>query len=143
MFKPAPCEPSFCTNSDGKSAGFTLIEALVSLAVAGVVLAAIGTLVAGNLRGYSRIEQHIMLVETLRAVETGLPDRDRLGGEELTGEMHGQAWAVNSSVFPAEGLNPRAARIWAPVTVAVTVQSPGGGVFQINTIRLVKRAGGP
>jgi len=48
-----------------RSAGFTLIEILVALAVAALALAAIGSLMAGNIRGSGRIEQHIVLVETL------------------------------------------------------------------------------
>ncbi|MGH6857627.1 MAG: prepilin-type N-terminal cleavage/methylation domain-containing protein, partial [Methylocella sp.] len=38
------------------SAGFTLLEALVALAVAAVSLAATGLLMAGNIRGSGRIE---------------------------------------------------------------------------------------
>ena len=71
MFQAMPFErPAEDRNA---SAGFTLIEALVALAVAAVCLTAIGSLMAGNIRGSGRIEQHLGLVETLRAVETGLP----------------------------------------------------------------------
>ena len=93
------------------SAGFTLIEALVALAVAAVSLAAIGLLMAGNIRGSGRIEQHLGLVETLRAVETGLPDRTSLSAGTLSGEMHGQAWSVDIAPFPGDFVNPRAAQV--------------------------------
>src|SRR6202023_259075 len=46
-------------------AGFTLIEALVALAVTAASLAAIGLLVAGNIRGSGRIEHNLRLVQTL------------------------------------------------------------------------------
>jgi general secretion pathway protein I len=123
------------------SAGFTLIEALVALAVAAVSLAAIGLLVAGNIRGSSRIEQHLGLVETLRAVETGLPDRTSLSAGTLSGEMHGQAWSVDIAPFPGDFVNPRTAQFWTPQTIVITVQSPSGAVLQLETIRLGRRTG--
>jgi general secretion pathway protein I len=121
------------------SAGFTLIEALVALAVAAVSLAAIGLLVAGNIRGSSRIEQHLGLVETLRAVETGLPDRTSLSAGNLSDEMHGQAWSVDSAPFAGDFVNPRAGQLWTPQTIVIKVQSPSGAVLQLETIRLARR----
>lgn len=126
-----------------RRAGFTLIEVLVTLAVAAVCLAAIGSLMAGNIRGSGRIEQHIVLVETLRAVEAGLPSRANLSAGTLSGYMHGQAWAVDIAPFQGEFINPRAAKIWTPQTVVMTVQSPSGAVVQLQTIRLLKRTGEP
>jgi general secretion pathway protein I len=123
------------------SAGFTLIEALVALAVAAVALAAIGLLMAGNIRGSGRIVQHLGLVETLRAVETGLPDRTSLSAGTLSGEMHDQAWDVDIAPFPGDFVNPRAAQLWTPQTIVVKVQSPAGAVLQLETIRLGKRTG--
>ena len=148
-------------------AGFTLIEALVALAVAAVSLAAIGLLMAGNIRGSGRIEQHLGLVETLRAVEAGLPDRASLSAGTLSGEMHGQAWSVAIAPFNLEeprvletktvvvegqsqpvavlelpgDPNPRAAHFWIPQTIVIKVQSPSGAVLQLETIRLAKRTG--
>jgi general secretion pathway protein I len=122
-------------------AGFTLIEALVALAVAAVSLAAIGLLVAGNIRGSGRIEQHLGLVETLRAVEAGLPDRTSLSAGTLPGEMHDQAWSVDIAPFPGNFVNPRAAQFWTPQTIVIKVQSPSGAVLQLETIRLARRTG--
>jgi general secretion pathway protein I len=149
------------------SAGFTLIEALVALAVAAVSLAAIGLLVAGNIRGSGRIEQHLGLIETLRAVETGLPDRTSLSTGTLSGEMHDQAWSVDIAPFSLSAPrdletetivgdgqsqsvallelpgdpNPRAAQFWTPQTLVIKVQSASGAVLQLETIRLARRTG--
>jgi general secretion pathway protein I len=123
------------------SAGFTLIEALVALAVAAVGLAAIGLLMAANIRGSGRIVQHLGLVETLRAVETGLPDRTSLSTGNLSDEMHGQAWSVDIAPFPGDFVNPRAAQLWTPQTIVIKVQSPAGAVLQLETIRLGRRTG--
>ena len=139
MFQAMP----FDRPSEGldASAGFTLIEALVALAVAAVSLAAIGSLMAGNIRGSGRIEQHLGLVETLRAVETGLPDRTSLSTGTLSGEMHGQTWSVDIAPFPSDFVNPRAAQFWTPQTIVIKVQSPSGAVLQLETIRLARRTG--
>jgi general secretion pathway protein I len=123
------------------SAGFTLIEALVALAVAAVSLAAIGLLMAGNVRGSGRIEQHLGLVETLRAVEAGLPERASLSAGTLSGEMHDQAWSVDIAPFPGDFVNPRAAQFWTPQTIVIKVQSRSGAVLQLETIRLGRRTG--
>jgi general secretion pathway protein I len=120
-------------------AGFTLIEALVALAVAAVSLAAIGLLVAGNIRGSGRIEQHLGLIETLRAVEAGLPDRTSLAVGTLSGEMHGQAWSVDIAPFPGDFVNPRAAQFWTPQTIVIKAQSPTGAALQLEAIRLARR----
>ena len=123
------------------SAGFTLIEALVALAVAAVSLAAIGLLMAGNIRGSGRIEQHLGLVATLRAVETGLPDRATLSTGTLSGEMHDQAWSVDMAPFPGDFVNSRAAQFWTPQIIVIKVLSPSGAVLQLKTIRLGRRTG--
>jgi general secretion pathway protein I len=146
LFQPTPFERRSALEPPAKedlnrSAGFTLIEVLAALTVAAISLAAIGSLMAGNIRGSGRIEQHIVLVETLRAVEAGLPDRASLPAGTLTGDMHGQDWSVDIAPFQDDAVNPRAAKIWTPQTVTVTAQSPAGAVLHLETIRLVKKTG--
>ena len=141
MFQPTPFERQPAGEDLDRSAGFTLIEILVTLAVAAICLAAIGSLMAGNLRGSGRIAQHIALVERMRAVETGLPNRASLATGTLSGDLDGQAWSVDIGPFPSDAVNPRAAKIWTPQTILVTVHSPSGALLQLETIRLVKGTG--
>jgi general secretion pathway protein I len=123
------------------SEGFTLIEALVALAVAAAALTTIGALMAVNIRGSGKIVQHLGLIATLRAVEAGLPDRTDLVAGDLSGEMHGQAWSVGVTPFPGSFVNPRAAQSWAPEVIVITMQSPSGGLLQLKTVRLAKISG--
>ena len=127
--------------SSGAEAGFTLIEALVAVAVAAVTLTAIAALMGGNIRGAGKIARHVQLSATLRAVEAALPNRAALGTENLTVEMHGQNWSVEVVPFPHDFVNPRTAALWTPQEIVITVQSPTGGQIRLETVRLTKRIG--
>jgi len=78
LFQPTPFERQPAGEDLDRSAGFTLIEILVTLAVAAICLAAIGSLMAEIFAVPEGSAQHIALVETMRAVETGLPNRASL-----------------------------------------------------------------
>jgi general secretion pathway protein I len=122
-------------------AGFTLIEVLIALAIVSTSLAAIGSLMATTVRAMRSIDQRFALVETARAIETGLPDRGELTGG-LAGDLAGHRWRVDVSPFIADFLDPRLPTPWAPQTVVIRVRSPGGAILEINTVRLRRRTGG-
>jgi general secretion pathway protein I len=127
--------PANCT-----TAGFTLIEALVALAIVAASLSSIAALIATTGRGGRSIERHLGQLETARAIATALPDRDRLVPGNFSGETAGERWRVDVSPFNATNMGVREPA-WEPQAVVVTVQSPSGGVLQINTVRLRRRAG--
>lgn len=124
-----------------RSAGFTLIEVLVALAVIAASLAAIGSLVAVSMRGARSIEQRLAFRETLRAIVTSLPDRAALNAGTASGETTGYRWRVDIAPFVATFVDPRLPTPWEPQAVVVRVQSPSGQLLQINTIRLRRRPG--
>ena len=120
------------------SAGFTLIEVLVALAVVTASLAAIGTLIATSVRGARAVEQRVALVERTRAIMAELPRRDELSIGEAAGEIAGHRWRI--TVLPyAIGLPDRPKSTWVPRAVVATVRSASGTVLQVQTIRLVRR----
>jgi len=121
-------------------AGFTIIEALVALAVVAASLAAIGSVVATSARGTWRLEAHLALIETARAVMAGLPKRDGLAPGNLSGELAGHAWRVDVLPSPAAGLDAAPPVLWVPQEVAITVRSPAGAILRLDTIRLSRRA---
>jgi general secretion pathway protein I len=120
--------------------GFTLIEVLVALAVVAISLAAIGSLIAVTTRGARAIGLHLTLVETARAIVTGLPDRDQLVIGNFSGESAGHRWRVDVLPFYADFVDVREPGAWIPQTVVVRVQSPAGKVLEVNTVRLKRRA---
>jgi general secretion pathway protein I len=129
-----------CSRS-GRSAGFTLIEVLVALAVVAASVAAIGALVAVSMRGAQSIDQRLQFRETLRALVTSLPDRRDLDAGTATGVAAGFRWRLDIAPFVATFVDPQAATPWQPEAVVITVRSPSGQQLQINTIRLRRRPG--
>ncbi len=117
--------------------GFTIIEVLVALAVVAGSLAAIGSVIAVTARGARSLEQRVALLQTARAIETGLPGRDQLAAGHFGGEVAGHQWRVSVSPFAAGGSNDSA---WIPQLVTTRVQAPSGGVIELNTARIRLRA---
>jgi general secretion pathway protein I len=119
--------------------GFTMVEALVALALVAVMLTAIGSLVALAANGTRTLEQHLALVETARLVATSVPRRDELSLGELAGEVLGYRWRAEVSPFFGGGSAPVPDSPWIPERVLLQVQSPLGAIMAIETVRLQKR----
>jgi general secretion pathway protein I len=125
-----------------RSAGFTLLEALVALAIVAASLSPIGVLIATTIRGTRSIERHLAQLETAGAIETALPDRDQLVSGNFSGETALHRWRVDVTPFRATNLGVGQS-VWEPQAVSVTVQSPSGGSLVLNTVRLHRRAAAP
>jgi general secretion pathway protein I len=124
-----------------KEAGFALIEVLVALAVVAVSLAAIGSLVAANIRATRDIDQRLALVDTTRAIIAGMPDREQLGLGKLSGEIADHRWRLDVLQFAANFIDPGEATPWVPQTVVLRVEAPGGQMVRVDTVRLRRRPG--
>ena len=122
------------------TAGFTLIEVLVALSVVAVALAAIGSLIAVTVRGARAVPARLSLIETARAVMTGLPDRDALTIGSCSGDLAGHRWRVDVLPFLGNLIDPQQPNAWTPLTVIVRVQSPSGQIVQLNTVRVRRKA---
>jgi general secretion pathway protein I len=118
------------------SAGFTLIEALVALAVLAVSLSAIGSLLATNIRATRALDQRLALAATTRAILAGLPDRTDFAVGNSAGEIAGHRWRLDVLPFVADLVDPRRATPWVPQAVVLRVQSPTGEVLRMDTVRL-------
>ncbi len=125
--------------NSGSDAGFTLIEALVSLAVLAISLAAIGGLAASSSRSGVYVERHLAEVETAQAIVAGMPDRRDLAVENLTGEMAGHRWSLDMAPMIGAYVDPKAASAWTAQQIVLRVQSPSGALLRFDTLRLVRR----
>ena len=134
MSRPARCEDR------NASAGFTLVEVLVALAITAVSLTAIGSLMATTVRSTRSIDEHLALVETARAIEAGLPDRAALKAGSFGGERGIYRWRVDVLPYRPRFIDAAPSSLWVPEAVVITVQSPDGPALRVNSVRLGRRA---
>src|ERR1700730_11598232 len=81
------------------SAGFTMIEVLVAIAVLALVLGAIGAVVGNTVRAIRSVDRRLPLLETAQSLIASLPERDALqpGTQSGTsGEFH---WRIDAVVL--------------------------------------------
>lgn len=125
---------------DGPQAGFTIIEVLIALAVVALCLVSIGSVMSTNARGVRSLEQHVALMQTARSVmTTGIPPRAELGPGALTGQLNDHRWQIEIGPLAGDWVVPNADVTWIPQLVKIHVQSPSGGAFDLETIRLMHR----
>ena len=125
--------------SDG-AAGFTLIEALVALAIIAAVLGAIGTVIATTVKGTRSIDQHLALAGTAETLLAQLPARDLLKPGRQTGELAGSRWRIDVAPMNVPGGDPATDR-FVPMAVNLRLQRADGSALQVTTVKLVPRAG--
>jgi general secretion pathway protein I len=120
---------------DNGESGFTMIEAVVALALVAVVLAAIGSLVATNARGAQTLEQHVALIETARLIASGIPRGGEPLPDDLAGVVSGHRWQMRISPFLGGGPVIPESR-FIPQRVELRVRSPSGAMVSFETVRL-------
>lgn len=121
-------------------AGFTLLEALVALAVVAISIGAMAGLMGSTARGTRQLEGHVALVQAVATVLwSGLPPRSDPVPSTLSGEAGRLAWRADFDPIetpPAVAGEPK----WLPLKVTLRAVSPAGARMQIETVRLFKRA---
>ena len=122
-----------------RTAGFTIIEVLVAIAVVAISLTAIGALTGITTRGVRSLEQHVALVEAARTVAASLPSRTQLASGEITGDLYGNRWRMGVSPFFGGGGAPATDSPWVPELISIRVQSPSGATISLETVRLQRK----
>ena len=122
------------------AAGFTLIEALVALAIIAAVLGSIGTVIATSVKGTRAIDQRLALSGTAESLLAALPGRALLKPGRQSGELAGQRWRIDVTPMNIAVASdaPQTGR-FVPLAVTMRLQAPGGPAAQITTVRLVPR----
>ena len=133
MSRAESCDAS---RGPAHTAGFTLIEVLVAIAVVAVTIAAIGSVTMTATRSVQTLEQHLALVETMRTVASTLPARDQRVPGSLAGEIYGHRWRLDALPYKGGGIAPIPDSPWFPETLAIRVQSPSGAIVGVETMRL-------
>ena len=119
-----------------RDAGFTLIEALVALAVLAAGLAAIGELGFSTVAAARRAETRILLVAAARKAIAALPDRRALGDGALSGEMDGEPFRLLATPYLFNVPGAAAHVPWTPQAVRLIVEGPTGGRIVVDTVLL-------
>ena len=121
-------------------AGFTLIEALVALAIIAAVLSSIGAVIATTVKGTRSIDQHLALTGTAETLLDALPARSLLKPGRQSGELAGHRWRIDVSPMnvPVASEAPQTGR-FVPLAVTMRLQAPGGPAMQVTTVRLVPK----
>lgn len=125
---------------DGSDAGFTIIEVLIALAVVAVCIVAIGSVMSTNIRGVRSLEQHVALIQVTRgAMATAIPPRAELAPGVSSGQLDDYRWRIDIGQLGGSWVVPDADAAWMPQLVSIHVQSPTGGAYDLQTIRLMHR----
>lgn len=126
--------------SDKASAGFTLLETLVALAIVAVSLVAIAALMGSSARGSRKLEQHVALVQAgYNALWLAFPSRLPPPSREQSGETMAHAWRAQMQPFAVDLGGADNASVWLPQKILVQVRSPSGATMELETIRLFRR----
>jgi general secretion pathway protein I len=125
--------------SDG-TAGFTLIEALVALAIVAAVLSSIGAVIATTVKGTRSIDQRLALTGAAETLLAALPARNLLKPGRQSGELAGHRWRIDIAPMNAAAASdaPENQR-FMPLAVNMRLQAPGGPAIQLTTVRLVPK----
>lgn len=126
-------------NEGHRQAGFTIIEALIALALVSILLASIGSLVATNTRSIRHLEQHVALIETARLVASGMPRAGEPLPRNLAGRLSGFAWQMRASPFRGES-SAVPGSPFIPTLIELRVRSPSGEIVSLETVRLQNRS---
>ncbi|HET7886506.1 MAG TPA: type II secretion system protein [Bradyrhizobium sp.] len=130
MFRAAPI--------DGRTSGFTILEVLIALAVVAVSIVAIGSVMSTNVRGVRSLEQHVTLMQAVRAImATEVPSREKIGFGTWSGRTNDHQWRIDVSPLGEEWAATDSDVAWIPALVRVQVRSPSGAVTDLKTVRLV------
>lgn len=121
------------------TAGFTLIEALVALAIIAVVLGTIGSVIATTAKGTRAIDQRLALAGTAETLLADLPARALLKPGRRSGELAGSRWRVDVAPMNVPGGDPASDR-FVPLAVNLRLQRADGSAIQVTTVKLVPRA---
>ncbi|MGC2776748.1 MAG: type II secretion system protein [Bradyrhizobium sp.] len=122
------------------TAGFTLIETLVTLAIVAVSLVTIGALMGSSTRGSRKLEQHVALVQAaFNAVWLAFPSRVPPASATQSGLSMAHLWRAQTQPFAIDVGAPANASAWLPQKITLQVRSPSGGTMELETVRLFRR----
>ena len=129
------CKSKSCFSGER---GFTLIEALVALAIIAAVLTSIGMVIGTTVRGTRAIDQKLALSGAAETLLAQLPARNLLKPGTQYGELAGHRWRIDVAPLNVAAQEAPTNR-FVPLAVSLRMQAPRGPAIQITTVRLAPR----
>lgn len=122
----------------GRKRGFTLLEALVALALILAFAEVLGPYLYQARQIMVNAEGRVAAQVLLRTLLDAPFDRTQLSEVSREGEMDGLHWHIATQPVAIDTGGPRDRESWKAVRVVVSVSSGGGQVITGETIRLAK-----
>ena len=127
-------------NCSDRIRGFTLIEALVALAIVAAVLGSIGAVIATTVKGTRSIDQRLALIGAAETLLAALPARNLLKPGGQSGELAGHRWRIDIAPLNMAAREVPQTSPFVPLAVIMRLQAPSGPVIQLTTVRLVAKS---
>ena len=116
------------------SGGFLLLEALVTVAIIMLVVAALGALFATTMAGVRKSGDRTALIQAVRVALDDLPVPSRLVAGSYAGKVNGMSWAATVDAR-ADLPRPLKDPTFVPMTVLMTVTSSTGTQMKVEAVR--------
>jgi general secretion pathway protein I len=127
-------------STDRASAGFTLIEALVALAILALSIVAIGALMGSTARGSRQLVQRVAMMQAAyNALWLAFPSRSSPASSTQSGESNEHLWRAEIEPFAIDFDGPTGEVAWVPQRVVLRVRSRSGATIDLETVRLFRK----
>ena len=133
---PAACSSRRCDRGD-KRAGFTLIEALVAMALVLAFVGVLGPYLFHARRIMDNGERRMKAQILLRTLLNAPFDRSQLANAARSGEFNGLQWRVVATPIAVDA-TPSGTRSWTAYRVAANVSFGAGQIVTVETVELAK-----
>ena len=133
--KPHPSKKS---HRAGRSAGFTLLEALIAIVILALSLSALLQLYSTGLRGVANIDDHLRARLLAQSVMAEMSYDRRLRPGRLQGRADQFAWTLSVTPFDDGQPAPQQPGPWTLHRLALTVTWPQGRRIELQTLRLLQ-----
>jgi len=132
---PAASRSSRRKPADGQ-AGFTLVEALVAMAVVVAFVGTLGPYLFHARRIMDNAEHRVAAQILLRTLLDAPFDRSQLAGATRGGELNGLRWRIVTAPMAIDAVSSTTGRQWKAYRVTASVAAGHGQIITAETIRL-------